>query len=88
MKNFSPFREKGQGQPKVIIFSNFIGPMSQMLHTRPQGIDFGEDFQRVFTRYQCGGHLGHVTKMQRTNFPSLGIWRRHMKFGFDWPSGF
>ena len=63
-----------------------------MLHTKPQGHwPFGsgeEDFLRVFTIYGCGGHLGQVTQNLRTNFRSpipLGL---HMKFGFDWPSGF
>ena len=46
-----------------------------------------EDFCRVFTIYGRGGHLGHVTQMPRTNFPSPYPWRFHTKFGFDWPSG-
>ena len=33
-------------------------------------------------------HLGHVTQTQRTNFRSPIPLRLHMKFGFDWPSGF
>ena len=42
-----------------------------MLHTkfrnnRPAGS--GENVLRVFTIYRCGGHLGHVTQMPRTNF--------------------
>ena len=45
-----------------------------MLHTkfrenRPAGSG-EEDFRRVFTIYGRGGHLGHVTKMPRTNFRS------------------
>ena len=45
-----------------------------MLHTkfrenRPAGSG-EEDFLRVFTIYGRGGHLGHVTKMPRTNFRS------------------
>ena len=44
-----------------------------MLHTkfrenRPAGSG-EEDFGRVFTIYRRGGHLGHVTQMQQTNFP-------------------
>ena len=39
---------KSQGQPKVIIFSNFVGPIAPMLHTKLQGhLPFGsgeEDF--------------------------------------------
>ena len=54
-----------------------------MLHTkfrenRPAGT--GEDFWRVFTIYGHG--------MSRTNFRSPYPRRLHIKFGFDWPSGF
>ena len=38
--------------------------------------------------YGCGGHLGHMTQTLRTNFRSPIPLRLHMKFGFDWPSGF
>ena len=49
-----------------------------MLHTkfrenRPAGSE--EDFEG-FYHMRIGGHLGHVTR------------RFHIKFGFDWPSGF
>ena len=47
-----------------------------------------EDFLRVFTIYGPGGHLGHVTQMPRTKFCSHYPRRLHIKFGFDWPSGF
>ena len=65
--------------------------MSLMLHTKPQGhwpFGSGEDFLRVFTIYGCGGYLGDVTQTPRTNFCSPIPLRRHMKFGFDWPTGF
>ena len=63
-----------------------------MLHTkfggnRPAGSG-EEDFQRVFTIYGGGGHLGHVTQMPRTNFRSPYPRRLQIKFGFDWPSPF
>ena len=62
-----------------------------MLHTkfrenRPAGS--GEDFLRLFIIYGRGDHLGHVTKVPRTNFPSPYPRRLHIKFGYDWPSGF
>ena len=44
-------------------------------------------FEGFFTIYGCGGHLGHVTQMPRTNFRSPYPRRLHIKFGFDWPSG-
>ena len=60
-----------------------------MLHTkfrenRPTGSG-EEDFLRVFT---INGHGGHVTQMPRTDFRSSYPRRFHIKFGFDWPSGF
>ena len=63
-----------------------------MLHTkfrenRPAGSGV-EDFLRVFTIYERGGHLGHVTQMPRTNFRSPCPRRLHIKFGFDRSSGF
>ena len=63
-----------------------------MLHTkfrenRPAGS--GEEyFCRVFTIYGCGGHLGHVTQMPRTNLRPPYPWRLHIKFVFDRASGF
>ena len=47
-----------------------------------------EDFGRVFTLYGCGGHLGHVTHMPRTNFRSPYPRKLQIKFGFDRASGF
>ena len=47
-----------------------------------------EDFFKVFTIYGHGGHLGHVTWTIYTNFRSPFPRRLHIKFGFDWPSGF
>ena len=65
-----------------------------MLHTkfrgnRPAGSG-EEDFFKVFTIYMYGhgGHLGHVTWTIYTNFRSPFPRRLHIKFGFDWPSGF
>ena len=63
-----------------------------MLHTNFQGhppFGYGEeDFFKVFTIYGHGGHFGHVTWTAWTNFRSPIPWRLHMKFDFDWPSGF
>ena len=47
-----------------------------------------EDFSKVFTIYGHGGHLGHVTWTIYINFRSPFPWRLHIKFDFDWPSGF
>ena len=43
---------------------------------------------KVFTIYGRGGHLGHVTWTIYINICSPVPRRLHVKFGFDWPSGF
>ena len=53
---------------------------------RPSGS--GEIFINVFAIYNHGGHHGHVTWTIYIYFCSTFLWMLHMKFGFDWPSGF
>ena len=71
-----------------IILSNFIGPMSPLLHTKPRGHSpFGfrrKRFLKGVTIYGHGGHLDQVIQMLRTNCRSPGPCRLHVKFGFDW----
>ena len=62
-------------------------PHTKFRGNRPAGSG-KEDFLRVFTIHGHGGHLGNLTQMQRTNFPSPFTWRLHIKFGLNWPSGF
>ena len=52
---------------------------------RPSG-SCEEDLFKAFAIYSHGGHLGHVTWTIYTNFRPLRM--LHMKFEFDWPSGF
>ena len=47
-----------------------------------------EDFFMDFTIYRHSGHLGHVTWTIYVNFHSPFLRMLHMKFVFDWPSGF
>ena len=57
---------------------------------RPSGCG-EEDFLKVFAIfaiYSHGGHLGLVTWTIYINFHSPFLRMFHMKFGFDWPSGF
>ena len=42
----------------------------------------------VFTIYGHGGHLGHVTSTIGINFGLPIIRSLHMKFEFNWSSGF
>ena len=53
---------------------------------RPSGSG-EEDFLR-FSIYGHGSHLGHVTGTIYIHIPSPFPRRLHIKFGFDWPSGF
>ena len=45
-------------------------------------------FEGFFTIYGHGSHLGHVTSIMSINFHFLVPESLHIKFGFDWPSGF
>ena len=73
-------------------YANFVELHSLMLHAkfknhRPSGSE-EEDFLKVFAIYSHGSHLGHVTLTIYINFYSLFLRMLHIKFGFDWPSGF
>ena len=76
-----------------MIYINFVELLSLILHARfqnhrPSGSG-EENFLKVFAIYSQCCHLGHVTlaiyiKKNHSPFPRM----LHMKFGFDWPSGF
>ena len=64
-----------------------------MLHTKfreNRSTGSGEVLLNVLTIYVYGhgGHLGHATWTIHINFHSPFPTRLHIKFGFDWPSGF
>ena len=63
-----------------------------MLHTKFQDhrtYGSGEEgFLKVFTLYGHGGHFSVLIWTIYINFRSPFPRRLHMKFGFDWPSGF
>ena len=48
-----------------------------MLHAKSKGFKHGR-----------GDHLGHVTRMPSIHLRFPYPMRHHIKFGFDWPSGF
>ena len=52
-----------------MIYINYDGPASPMLHTKFRG-NWPEDFLKVFAIYSHGGHLGHVTWTVYINFRS------------------
>ena len=45
-------------------------------------------FKGFFTIYGHGGHLGHVTLIIYIHIGNPFLLMLHIKFGFDWPSGF
>ena len=75
-----------------MIYINFVELHSQMLHAKFQNHRSSgseeEDFLNVFAIYSHSGHLGHVTWTIYTKFHSPFLRMLHMKFGFDWHSGF
>ena len=80
----------GKGQPRVIIYSNFVELDLFMLHAKFQGhrdSDYDKEVLKLFTIYGRGVHLGHATLDIYTNF-RFQFRRRRLKFGFDWQSGF
>ena len=74
------------------MYLNFVELESPMLHAKSQDHSTSgsgkEDFLRFLPYIGHGGHLGHVTWIIYINFRSPFPWRLHIKFGFDWPSGF
>ena len=63
-----------------------------MLHAKFQIIGFlvleKKIFLKGFAIYSHDGHLGHVAWTIYINFHPPFLMMLHIKFGFDWPSGF
>ena len=70
----------------VMIYTHFVELHCLMFHAKLQ--NHRPSILKVFAIYSHGGHLGHVTRTVYTNFRSPFLRMLHMKFGFDWPSGF
>ena len=63
--------------------------LSLMLHAKFENHRrSGEGFLKLFAIYSHGGHLGHVTLTIYINFLSPIPSILHMKYGFDWSSGY
>ena len=88
----SPIRWRFHMKPSVIFGTDLIELEHSMMHTKFQGHEpLGsreEDCFNVFTTYGHGGHLGHVTKTIWAKYRSPIPKKLHMKFDFDWLSGF
>ena len=59
-----------------------------MLHAMFQDIGLPVLEKKIFKVFGHGGHLGHVAWTIYINVRSPFPWRLHIKFGFDWLSGF
>ena len=83
-----------QSHPRVMIYITFVELLSLMLHAKFQNHRclVLEKIFKVFAFHSHGGHLGHVTILTiltiYIKFGSPFLQMLHMKFGFDWPSGF
>ena len=74
---------------KVISLPYIFQVLYVLCFTRPRyQLSVYRTIGPLVTIYGRGDHLGHVTNMPRTNFRSPYPSRLHIKFGFDWPSGF
>ena len=76
-----------------MIYTNFIDLHSLMLHAKfqnhsPPGSEEEDFFFKDFVIYSHGDHLGHVTMTIYANFHSLFLRILHIKFDFDWLSGY
>ena len=85
-----PGHKIGQGHPKVMSYINFVELLSLMLHAKFQNHRPSNSGKmlKVFAIYSHGGHLGHVTFTIYINFCSFIPRILHIKFGFDWSSGY
>ena len=87
-----PCRKIGQGHSRVIIWANYDGLETLMLHIKFHGnrpaSSGEEDFWRFFSIYWHGGHLGQVTRIMLTNFHFLVPESFQTKFSSEWPSSF
>ena len=61
--------------------------LTKFRENRPAGSG-EEDFGGVFIINGRGSHLGHVTRISRSNFRSPYPWMLHIEFHFDLPSIF
>ena len=52
----------GQGQPRVIILTNYNWQQSPMIHTKFHWVQ-GRKALKDFIIHEHGGHLGHVTSI-------------------------
>ena len=74
-----------------MIYISSVELHSSMFHAKFQShrsSGSGEDFVKYFAIYSPSSHLVHVTWINYISIHSFYAKRLHMKFGFDWPSGF
>ena len=80
-----PCHKVSPGKPKIIIWTNFVGPESPVLYTMFEGLLLSEKkILKGFIIYGHSGHLGHMTWIIWINFCSPISLMLHMEFGFDW----
>ena len=68
-----------------------MGPHPQCYIPSTKAIDLLVPEKEILMRFTLcghGGHLGKVTINICYKFTPLNLWSLHMKFEFNWPSGF
>ena len=72
----------------VIIYINFVELEYPMLQAKIQDCKTSSAEEKYFNGFTIYGRLGYVTWTIYITFRSPFPWILHIKFGFDWPSGF
>ena len=86
-----PCHKLGPGHHRVMIYIYIVvlePSMLQAMFRWNRSTGSGEDFWEIFTIYGPGSHLGHVTWIIYIHISYPILYMLHIKFGFDWPSGF
>ena len=85
-KQLWPWRKVGQGQPRIVIWTNLAGLTSPMLHTKHTYIWFWRRFLKGFYNMGISVILVMWSRPFEHIFNSRVLRSLHMKFEFDWPS--
>ena len=88
-KQIWPWSKAGQGQPRIIIWTNLVGPTTQMLHTKSLWFwrrRFLKGFYHIWVWRQSWSCDQDHLKTIWTNFRSHILRSLHMKYEVKWPS--
>ena len=91
-KQIWPWLKVGQGQPRIIVWTNLVGPTPQRYIPSPKVICLLVLEKKIFKLFLPYMGVAAILVMWPgpfwTNFCSAILRSLHMKFEFNWPSGF